>query len=167
VGYQGCGLPLVGHTQQPAHLSVRLHTCAAGCLHVQGQVLLCMLTSLQTYCVHSKAAYVMLYCIFATACCTAVAQLCPVCAGWRSWAAPPAASILQSTALAAQLNCHCVTLLLLSLLFPPLSCTCRVAFLGSTTSSVIAEASAPDHDTYSLDGISVAELEAERQGFEW
>jgi hypothetical protein len=44
---------------------------------------------------------------------------------------------------------------------------CRVAFLGSTTSSVIAEASAPDHDTYSLDGISVAESEAERQGFEW
>lgn len=43
----------------------------------------------------------------------------------------------------------------------------RVAFLGSTTSSVIAEASAPDHDTYSLDGISVAESEAERQGFEW
>lgn len=45
---------------------------------------------------------------------------------------------------------------------------CRVgAFLGSTTSSVLAEASAPDHDTYSLDGISVAESEAERQGFEW
>ncbi|WIA29743.1 hypothetical protein OEZ86_012220 [Tetradesmus obliquus] len=40
-------------------------------------------------------------------------------------------------------------------------------FMGSTTSSVIAEASAPDHDTYSLDGISVAESEAERQGFEW
>jgi hypothetical protein len=39
--------------------------------------------------------------------------------------------------------------------------------MGSTTSSVIAEASAPDHDTYSLDGISVAESEAERQGFEW
>jgi hypothetical protein len=43
----------------------------------------------------------------------------------------------------------------------------RVAFMGSTTSSVVAEASAPDHDTYSLDGISLAESEAERQGFEW
>lgn len=40
-------------------------------------------------------------------------------------------------------------------------------WLGSTTSSVIAEASAPDHDTYSLDGVSVADSEAERQGFEW
>eukprot|EP00775_Hariotina_reticulata_P010588 gene10588-10746_t len=39
--------------------------------------------------------------------------------------------------------------------------------LGSTTSSMIAEVSAPDHDTYSLDGISLAESEAERQGFEW
>lgn len=46
--------------------------------------------------------------------------------------------------------------------------TYRFAFLGSTTSSVIAEASAPDHDTYSLDGISVADSEAERAtGFEW
>jgi hypothetical protein len=32
---------------------------------------------------------------------------------------------------------------------------------------MIAEVSAPDHDTYSLDGISLAESEAERQGFEW
>ncbi len=43
--------------------------------------------------------------------------------------------------------------------------------LGSTTSSVVAEASAPDHDAYSLDGLSVADSEVERQeraqGFEW
>ncbi|KAF8073219.1 Abcb9 [Scenedesmus sp. PABB004] len=43
----------------------------------------------------------------------------------------------------------------------------RVPVLGSTTSSVVAEASAADHDTYSLDGLSVAESEVERQGFEW
>lgn len=43
--------------------------------------------------------------------------------------------------------------------------------LGSTTSSIAAEASVPEHDAHSLDGLSVADSEVERQeraqGFEW
>lgn len=39
--------------------------------------------------------------------------------------------------------------------------------LGSTTSSVVAEASAADHDAASLDGYSIAGSDVERQGFEW
>lgn len=56
---------------------------------------------------------------------------------------------------------------MISKLLSLVSLLCRTPWLGSTTSSVIAEASAPDHDTYSLDGVSVADSEAERQGFEW
>jgi hypothetical protein len=40
--------------------------------------------------------------------------------------------------------------------------------LGSTTSSVYAEPSyAAEHDAASLDGLSVADSEVERYGFEW